>query len=219
MDVAGDRFADPAKVHAIDFAGKWYKVAGPLNVNRSPQGKPLIVQAGQSARGKAFAARHAEAVFSIQHEVAGMKRYFDSLKGQLAAFGRAPDDLKIFFGLQPIVGETEEIAAAKAALHNAMLNPEAGLTILSGHLGYDLAKVALDEPIDGLKVPGIQGLFDMYASSTGATKLTLRDIAKAHARGVSVPQIVGTPARIADWMADTMTAVGGAASLRTSKTS
>jgi len=209
MDVEGDRFAEPSKVHSIDFAGKWFKVAGPLNVDRSPQGKPLIVQAGQSQRGQDFAARHAEAVFSIQHEVAGMKRYHDSLKGRMAQFGRSAEELKIFFGVQPIVGETEEIAAAKATLHNAMLNPEAGLTILSGHLGYDLSREDIDGSIDGLEVPGIQGLIDMYAHSTAATKLTLADIARAHARGVSVPQIVGTPDQIADWMGGTMAAVGG----------
>lgn len=160
MDVDGNRFADPDKVHAIDFAGQWFNVAGPLNIDRCPQGKPLIVQAGQSPRGQAFAARHAEAVFCIQPEVAGMKRYYDSLKGQLAGHGRSTDSLKIFYAMQPIVGETESIAQAKADLHNAMLDPEAGLTIMSGHLGFDLSSIDIDAPIDGLEVPGIQGLVD-----------------------------------------------------------
>ena len=105
MDVDGNRFADPDKVHAIDFEGQWFNVAGPLNIDRCPQGKPLIVQAGQSPRGQAFAARHAEAVFCIQPEVAGMKRYYDSLKGQLAGHGRSTDSLKIFYAMQPIVGK------------------------------------------------------------------------------------------------------------------
>ncbi len=209
MDVEGDMFADPDKVHPIDFNGEWFKVAGPLNVNRSPQGKPLIVQAGQSKRGQAFAARHAEVVFTIQHEVAGMKRYHDSVKAQLAQHGRSSSDLKIFYGIQPIVGETEAAAQAKAELHNSMLNPEAGLTILSGHLGYDLSKEDINATVDDLEVPGIQGLVDMYKSSVTSTKMTLGDIAKAHARGVSVPQIVGTPEQIADWMAHTMDVVGG----------
>lgn len=209
MDVEGDMFADPDKVHAIDFEGKWFKVAGPLNVNRCPQGKPLIVQAGQSKRGQAFAARHAEAVFSVQHEVDGMKRYYDSLKGRMAEHDRAPDTLKVFFGVQPIVGETEAIAKTKADLHNAMLNPEAGLTLLSGHLGYDLSVEDLGASVDGLAVPGIQGLIDMYTQSSSATKKTLADIAKAYARGGACVPIVGTPAQIADWMGDTMAAVGG----------
>ncbi len=209
MDVAGDTFADPEKVHAIDFEGKWFKVAGPLNINRCPQGKPLIVQAGQSGRGQDFAARHAEAVFSIQREVGGMKRYYDSIKGKMASYGRATDSLKVFFGVQPIVGETEAIARDKAALHNALLNPEAGLTILSGHLGYDLSSLDLESSVEGLAVPGIQGLIDMYSDSSSGTKMKLADIARAHARGVGVPQIVGTAAQIADWMAITMATVGG----------
>jgi alkanesulfonate monooxygenase SsuD/methylene tetrahydromethanopterin reductase-like flavin-dependent oxidoreductase (luciferase family) len=196
-------------VHPINFAGKWFKVAGPLNINRSPQGKPLIVQAGQSGRGQEFAARHAEAVFSIQWEVAGMKRYYDSLKGKMVKYGRNPDSLKVFFEVQPIVGETEEIAEAKAAVHNSMVNVEAGLIILSGHLGYDLSREDLNATVEGLTVPGIQGLVDMYTHSSSGQLQTLGDIAKAHARGVGVPQIVGTAPQIADWMESAMAAVGG----------
>lgn len=209
MDAERNMFADPDKVHPINFEGRWFKVAGPLNINRSPQGKPLIVQAGQSGRGQEFAARHAEAVFSIQWEVAGMKRYYDSLKEKMRKYGRDPDSLKVFFGVQPIVGETEEIAQAKVALHNSMVNVEAGLTILSGHLGYDLSREDLNATVEGLTVPGIQGLVDMYTHSSSGQLQTLGDIAKAHARGVSVPQVVGTGEQIADWMESTMDAVGG----------
>ena len=209
MDVERGIFADPAKVHPINFEGKWFKVAGPLNVDRSPQGKPLIVQAGQSGRGQEFAARHAEAVFSIQWEIPGMKRYYDSLKRKMVKYGRNPDSLKVFFGVQPIVGETEQIAQAKAALHNGMVDVEAGFTILSGHLGYDLSVEDMKATVEGIKVPGIQGLIDMYSHSASGPLKSLKDIAKAHAQGVSVPQIVGTGEQIADWMAATMQAVGG----------
>lgn len=209
MDAEHDVFADPEKVHSIDFEGKWFKVPGPLNVNRSPQGKPLIVQAGQSERGQEFAAKHAEAVFAIQWEVAGMKRFYDSLKGRMAKYGRKPESLKIFYGVQPIVGETEEIAQAKAALHNSMVSAEAGFVILSGHLAYDLSREDPNATIEGLTVPGVQGLADMYKTSSSGRLKTLKDIAAAHARGVSVPQIVGTGAQIADWMESVMTAVGG----------
>ncbi|MGD9604361.1 MAG: NtaA/DmoA family FMN-dependent monooxygenase [Gammaproteobacteria bacterium] len=209
MDRARDMFADPDKVHAIDFHGRWFDVAGPLNIDRSPQGKPLIVQAGQSSRGRKFAARHAEAVFSVQYEIDGMKRYHDALKTEMLQLGRDPDTLKVFFGFQPFVGETEEIAQAKLTLHNSLLNPEAGLAMLSGALGYDLSSLDLDAPVDGLEVPGIQGLVDMYRRSSAQTRMTLADIATAHGRSVHVPQVVGTPARIADWMATTMETVGG----------
>lgn len=209
MDTERDMFADPTKVHPINFQGRWFSVTGPLNVNRSPQGYPLIVQAGQSERGQEFAAKHAEAVFSIQWEVGGMKRYYDSLKEKMMRYGRNPATLKVFFGVQPIVGETEEIARAKAALHNAEVSVEAGLTILSGHLGYDLSQEDLSATVEGLTVPGVQGLVEIYKHNASGPLKTLGDIAKAHARSVSVPQVVGTGEQIADWMEATMATVGG----------
>ena len=98
---------------------------------------------------------------------------------------------------------------AKADLHNAMINTQAGLACLSGALGYDLSLQDLHAPVGDLQVPGIQGLVDMYAKSTSSTKKTLEDIARAHARSVHCPQIIGSPAQIADWMEETMLAVGG----------
>ena len=209
MDRERNMFADPDKVHAIDFEGEHFKVAGPLNIDRSPQGKPVIFQAGQSQRGQAFAARHADGVFAIQRDEAGMKRYYDSLKEKVVKAGRDPDAVKVMFGVQPIIGETEAIAAAKAEVHNSLIDAEAGLAILSGHLGYDLSQEDMDATLDGLKVPGVQGLVDMYETSTGSPVKNLRDIAKAHARGVSVPQIVGSGESVADWMEQMMDRVGG----------
>jgi alkanesulfonate monooxygenase SsuD/methylene tetrahydromethanopterin reductase-like flavin-dependent oxidoreductase (luciferase family) len=89
-----------------------------------------------------------------------------------------------------------------------MLDPNAGLTIMSGHLGFDLSTIDIDVPIDGLDVPGVQSLVAMYEKSSTSSKLTIRDIGKAHANG-SVPQVIGTAEQIADWMADTMEVVGG----------
>jgi alkanesulfonate monooxygenase SsuD/methylene tetrahydromethanopterin reductase-like flavin-dependent oxidoreductase (luciferase family) len=124
-------------------------------------------------------------------------------------YGRNPDSLKIFFGVQPIVGETEEIAQAKATLHNSKVSVEAGLTILSGHLGYHLSRHDLNATVEGLEAPGVQGLIEMYKHNSSGPLKTLGDIARAHARSVSVPQIVGTGEQIADWMESTMATVGG----------
>ncbi len=208
-NVAGDMFADPEKVHAINFKGEYFDVAGPLNVHRSPQGRPLIVQAGQSTRGIEFAAKHAEAVFTIQRDHAGMKRYHDKLKNKMIEFGRDPDSCKVFYGLQVFVGETEEIARAKASLHNAMVTDEAGMTMLSGHLSHDLAREDPDATVAGIEVSGLQGLIDAYRDSISESDAKLREIAHHHGVSVSVPQVVGDAEQVADWMAETMEAVGG----------
>jgi len=209
QDVERDMFADPAKVHAINHDGEFFKVAGPLNVHRSPQGKPLIVQAGQSPRGIAFAARHAEAVFTIQRDAQGAKGYHDRLKEAVIKEGRKPEECKVFYGVQIFVGENEQIAQNKAALHNALVSTEAGVTILSGHLGFDLSTVDLDAPASSIKVPGLQGLIDAYSASVDDSEATLGEMARHHGVGVSVPQVVGTAAQVADWMSDFIDAVGG----------
>lgn len=208
QDVENDTFADPSKVHEIDHDGKYYKSRGPLNVHRSPQGKPLIVQAGQSSRGIAFAAKHAEAVFTIQPFVSGMKKYYDSLKSKMVELGRDPSECKVFFAFQPIVADTDEVAQKLADAHNSLLTVEAGMTILSGHLGYDLSKEDPNGSVENLKVPGIQGLIDIYKTPE-SKNITLAEIALLHARGVSGPQVVGSAKTIADWMEAAMEEVGG----------
>ncbi|MQA91416.1 MAG: NtaA/DmoA family FMN-dependent monooxygenase [Gemmatimonas sp.] len=210
MDVEGQMFADPSKVHHIDHAGKYFKCRGPLNVDRCPQGRPLIVQAGQSTRGMQFAARHAELVFAIQPFREGMKKYYSKLKNLMGEeAGRDPDSCKVIFSFQPIVGETERVAQEKAEFHNAMVPVEGGMAYLSGHLGYDLSEFGSDASLEGLKVPGIQGLIDMYLETSEGRAKTLGDVARMHATSVGSPQVVGTPEQIADWMEETMAEVGG----------
>lgn len=208
MDRAGDVFADPQKVRAINFEGEYFRCKGPLNVPRSPQGRPVITQAGQSSRGIAFAARHGELVFSIQTTLAAMKVYYARLKDEIRAVDRNPEDCKICFAFQPIVGETESIAKEKARLHNGLVNPEAGLVILSGYLGCDLSNYDMDAGIDTLDVEGARGLAQAV-SHDGEEVRTLRDIAYAIARSINTPQIVGSGAQVADWMEATMEEVGG----------
>ncbi|BBU39543.1 N5,N10-methylene tetrahydromethanopterin reductase [Aeribacillus pallidus] len=208
MDAENNIFADPEKVHPINHEGKWFKCKGPLNIDRSPQGRPVILQAGQSSRGIQFAAKHAELIFTLQPDREAMKVYYNRLKEEAVKAGRDPDDVRVCFGLQVFVGETEEIARAKAALHNSLVPAEAGVTILSGHLGYDLSKHGLDELIADLKVPGIQGMIDAYKHSS-SKNITIREAGMLHGRGVMTPQLVGSPEQVADWMEETMKEVGG----------
>ena len=210
MDVERDMFADPAKVHELNFQGKWFKCRGPLNVPRSPQGKPVIAQAGQSHRGLEFAARHGEMIFAIQPFLDGMKQYHDDFKARMRNYDREPEEAKVLFGIIPIIGETEEIAKAKAAFSNSLVSPEAGLVQLSAITGFDLSTANLDDLLTSLPpIPNVRGMVDAYTRTVEGRKATIRDMAMDIARGISVPHVVGTPEQVADWMEETMETVGG----------
>lgn len=218
MDVARDMFADPTRVHEINFEGKWFRCRGPLNVHRCPQGRPVIVQAGASPRGISFAARHAEMIFSVQSDIASMRRYYDDVKGQVVNLGRDPDSCKIMFAAQVFVGETEGIAREKADLHNSMVSPEAGLVWLSSLAGADYSPLAadLDAPASALADlarPGIQGSVPAPRASREAPAgagagPSLRDVATRAALGAFL-QIVGSAQQVADQLAERMASVGG----------
>lgn len=115
IDKASGEFADPDKVHAINHVGEHFSVRGPLNVHRSVQGRPVVVQAGSSTTGQAFAAQTAEVVFTAWQTLEEAQSFYASLKGQLPAYGRSPDELKIMPGVLPFIGATEEEAKLKEA--------------------------------------------------------------------------------------------------------
>lgn len=210
MDIPGDVFANPDKVHEVNFQGTWFQSRGPLNVHSSPQGRVTIAQAGMSQRGIEFAAKHASLVFSVQTSRHGMKRYRDTLRTAVERAGRDPDSVKVCFGVQIIVSETDELARMKAEHHNSMVSAEAGLAYLSGNLGVDLASVELDDPISSLGlVPGTQGFIDQYVRFMGTPDVSIRDVARDHGKSTGTPQVVGAPNTVADWMIETMEEVGG----------
>ena len=210
-DVAGERFADPDKVRPIDHAGRFYRSRGPLNIHRSPQGSPVLVQAGASPRGRRAAARFAEAIFSIQPTREGMRAYRDDLR-RIAAeeFGRDPDSIKVLHSVQPFVGETESIAREKLELHNRLIPDEAGVAMLSGHVGVDLGSRDPRLPVAALHdAPGARGIAQVYAEGSGAGEITLGELGRYYGRNVLSPQLVGTGEQIADWMQETLEEVGG----------
>src|SRR5215813_192114 len=147
MDPHTNTFADPAKVRTIDFAGTWYHARGPLNATPSPQGRPVLLQAGTSERGQAFAARHAEAIIVGRETPEEMKRFYDAFKARMRRLGRAPEACKIFFLIKPIIGDTDEAAQQQADALYAQTPVEAGLASLSTLLQIDLATYELDQPL------------------------------------------------------------------------
>src|SRR5882762_2931491 len=106
-------YADGAKVHTIDFQGRYYKSRGPLNTVRAPQGRPVFVQAGGSPRGREFAAKYADSIIATATGIEGMKAYRDDVRARMAVHGRKPDDCKVLFLVSPILGDTAEEAHQK----------------------------------------------------------------------------------------------------------
>jgi long-chain alkane monooxygenase len=198
MDVESGVYADPDKVHEINFRGEYFSSRGPLHAAPMPQGRPVIIQAGASPRGRDFAAKHAEYVFGVQVFPEAMKDFVDDMHRRLATFGRTREQMKILFGVQIILGETEDQARERRDALNALVTLDGGLALFSGHTAYDWSVLDLDEPLSDVRVPGIQGFLDMFTVMAGGRKVTLRDAATIYGRSIGMPQITGTPESVAD---------------------
>ncbi|MDO8434288.1 MAG: LLM class flavin-dependent oxidoreductase [Candidatus Binatus sp.] len=221
MDRESGIYADPAKVHPVNHEGKYFKVTGPAQVPWSPQGHPVIIQAGQSDRGLEFAARHAEAVFAVHQTPAAMKRVYDDVKARAKKYGRSSGDVKVLWGLMPIVGETEDAAKAKERALIEAVPQLGGLTQLSTHIGYDLSRVPLDTPLEEFGAEngegllqalshglGIQGLAKMLMKENIGRSVTVGEAAQFYGSGIG-PKIVGTPLQVANQLEDIFDEVGG----------
>ncbi len=208
MDRENAVFADPAKVRRIEFEGQFYKSRGPLNVTRSPQNGPALVQAGTSPKGKDLAAKHADAIFAIQPQARDAAAYYADVKGRMEAIGRDPDTCKILYGMQPIIGGSEAEAAEKQAFHNDLVPTEGAMAILSAHLNFDMSKLSPDVEMASRNEPELQRMKPRYTKPEGGS-FTAQEIATRHGQSVSLPQFVGTPSGIADQMEAWIEEVGG----------
>jgi len=191
------RFVDPAKVRAIDHEGEYFDVPGPHGCEPSPQRTPVLYQAGSSDRGRAFAARHAEAVFCSQPSKAAVREYITDLRGRLEAAGRDPESVAFFPGLVPIVGETEAIAQAKYESYREAIDTEGVLALLSGFVDIDLSELDPDQQLQQVETEAIQGVVDAFTGSDDRD-WTVREMAEFAGLGTTSPVVVGTPAAVAD---------------------
>jgi FMN-dependent oxidoreductase (nitrilotriacetate monooxygenase family) len=130
------QFFDPDKVHELRYKGNYFSVKGPLNIARSAQGQPVIIQAGASIPGQRLAARTAEVVFTHWDNIEESKRYYQELKSSLMSFGRSVEELHILHGISPIIGETEEIAIQKYNKLQSLVDPYEIRFWLYGQRGF-----------------------------------------------------------------------------------
>ncbi|WP_430908785.1 NtaA/DmoA family FMN-dependent monooxygenase, partial [Klebsiella sp. H32] len=141
------QFFDKNKLHTLDHHGDFFKVAGPLNIARTPQGRPIIFQAGASDDGKKLAARHADAIFTHQESLAEAQAFYQDVKSQLSAYQRTPDQLHIFQGVSVIVGDDAEDSERQYQTTAALVSIEDALNYLGRYFEHhDFSQYPLDEP-------------------------------------------------------------------------
>lgn len=192
-------FIDEARVRRVDIHGRHVGTRGRFAVPPSPQGHPVIMQAGSSPRGRDFAAKWAEMIFTLQHSLADMQAFYQDIKSRMAAHDRAPEQCAILASVDPIVGETEEIAREKQAFINSLVDPRLGIALVAAHTGLDLSMYPVDRPISDIAVEaGSRGSFDVIMQGTRSANLTLGEAAQRFATSELCPQIVGTAESVAD---------------------
>jgi N-acetyl-S-(2-succino)cysteine monooxygenase len=204
-DKATGTFLDESKVRPLDHKGRFFSVKGPLNIQRSPHGHPLVIQAGGSAPGQELSARTADLVFSVVNgDKTSAKTAYDSLKSRVVKQGRARDAVKILPGVMPIIGETNEQAKEQLDKLQSWLTPTNAIALVSNRIGFDISGYPLDGPVPDFPAATNRGQSFSTALLEMARRerMTLRDLynVTAAARGHWV--IYGTPARIADVLED-----------------
>jgi N-acetyl-S-(2-succino)cysteine monooxygenase len=199
-DKSASLYFDPDRLRALHHRGRHFRVRGPLTVPRSPQGHPVVVQAGSSEAGKELAARTAEVVFTAQRTLEEARAFYADLKGRLARHGRGDDELLVMPGVFPVVGRSEAEAREKFEALQSRLHPDVGLELLARYAGgLDLSGHPLDGPFPELpETEGGKSRQRLIVDLARRENLTIRQVYEGIAGARGHWQLVGTPERIAD---------------------
>lgn len=202
IDKKSGLFADPSKVHRTDYDGEFFNVHGTFPVPQSPQGHPVLLQAGASGRGMAFAARWADIVFTAMTDLPSSVKHYQTMRAAVEAAGRNPDDVTIAPAVTVIVGETEELALKKKDVAFGLSIPEDSLALLCEVLNVDLSDRPLDKPFDDDELAAMswQGLRDKVIMESGNTHPSVNDFVRFSGRGElnEGSTVWGTPEQVAD---------------------
>lgn len=195
-------FADPDRLSAVNHVGEHFNVAGPLNVPRGPQGRPVLFQAGASESGRQLAARHAEGIYAVAYDLVSGQDYYSDLKRRIAAEGRDPGRVAIMPGLVTFLGSTESEAKAKQAEVDALLPTEQSLAQLGMFIGQDCSDWDLDAPVPAFppasEFTGPQGRYATILRFVEAERPTVRQLLGRLAAGGGHCTMVGIPEQVAD---------------------
>ena len=196
-DAETGAFADPSKIEKIAFDGEYFKCHATPSVLPSPQGCPVLFQAGSSGRGQRFAAEHADVIFAIQPDLPRMKKFMAKLKETAEAVGRT-DDIRVTFAIQPFVADSQEAAVGKRDAMLAKIPLEAALTRISGTFDVDLDKIDIDKPLQEITTQASQGLVSAMSSMFNDNNITLREAVRLSGLAGLIPQVLGTAEQVAD---------------------
>ncbi len=204
-DREGGVFANPEKVHRLDHRGRYFQSRGPFTVPRTPQGRPVLLQAGQSGRGKTFAARWGDLIFVIYPNLKVGRNVYADFKQQVAATGRDPATVRVCPAIYAVVAESRAMAEEKLALIEGLADPMDGLALLSEVLNYDFSTKGMDEAFseeEMASISGLQAIRDRVVTLSGKTTPTVRDFVQFSARGTvrEFPVFCGTAKDVADQM-------------------
>ncbi len=203
LDRESGLYFEPKKLHTLNHKEKWFSVKGPLNVPRSPQGQPVLVQAGASNDGRSFAAEYAETIFTGHLNLESAQEYYADLKSRVRGFGRDPSKVVVMPGLSPVVGRTQKEADEKQDYLQSLVHPVVAREVLSMLLaGVDLSPYPLDGPLPDLTLPANAGKSTArnWIDLAHREKLTIRQLAFRATHGRGKAAIIGTPEKIADTM-------------------
>jgi FMN-dependent oxidoreductase (nitrilotriacetate monooxygenase family) len=197
-DLETKAYFDPSRVHTLDHAGKHFKVRGPLNLSRPPQGHPVLCQAGGSETGWELAARTADLLFAKANTLAEGQQFYRQIKGRMDKYGRVPDQLKIMMSVVVIVGRTEKEAQEKAQAVRACQTEAEGRATLGHYIpGIDFSTYPMDEPLpDTVEINQAAKRFRVFLEKDGR-RLTLREMMQS---STGVLTLIGSPDQIADTM-------------------
>ena len=200
VDKKSGLFAHPEKVHRQEYDGRYLKTHGTFTVPRSPQGHPVVIQAGSSPRGKIFSARWAETVFVAYHDIEEGKRQYKEFKDAIASHGRDPDKVTVNTIAYPVVGSTRSEAEDKMALIESLYKEVDGLSLLSEALNFDFKTKGMDEAFSEAELEGMSGMHAMRnrVMQVIGRNPTVRDFLTVTRRGRTHNAVVGSAKDIAD---------------------
>ncbi len=201
-NVETGQYIDPAKVKPLNHVGKFFKVKGPLSSSRTPQGQPIILQAGSSEPGLKLAARTADVVFAVVQDMGEAQSGYRALKERMPAYGRHASEIAVLPGMMPVIGRTEREARDKLNLLQSFVNPANANSMLAARMGMDVSGFPLDEkvPKDFPLPDTSHGFAKAMLAKAWRENMTWRDMFSlaGAARGHWV--VCGTPVQIADTM-------------------
>lgn len=207
-DVDRGIYVDPDKVHPAGHDGKYFRVPDPFLCEPSPQRTPTLFQAGASAAGKDFAAKHAEAVFLVDPAPAGMKKLTGEIRALAAERGRDPNHIKFMAGLSVVVAPTDEEAQTKFEDLIRHVSIEGTLARQSALMQLDFGSIDIDKPLEFVETDGIRSFLERFTKGDPDRVWTPRQVAERLARSLGALTIVGSPTTIADRMEALMEETG-----------